>query len=306
MGSSDQDTADVQEFMQSRDALRQLDKETDMREAFGSSRVDFFGRFGAVKWWDKSFEALYHYYSKWILDVEPSEIDSAIMEVKVRAFSPEEAALINNRLLDMGEKLVNALNDRLQQDLVHFAQDEVDAAEKEAEAAYVALAEYRNTNTLVDPTQQSTLQLNLVESLQQKLIDTRNQLAEVDRSSANNPQVPALQRQVSYLEAEISSEMAKTAGDSGSLSTKASKYEKLMFEKEFSEKQLADALTFLATSRDEAQRKELYLKRIVEPETPDYPLEPRRFRCILATFVASFVIWGIITLFVAGVREHHQ
>jgi capsular polysaccharide transport system permease protein len=257
-----------------------------------------------VKWWDKSFENLYRYYSKWILDVETSELDSSIIEVQVKAFSPEEAALINSRLLDMGENLVNVLNDRLQQDLVHFAQLEVDDAEKKAEAAYVALADYRNANKIVDPTQQSTLQLSLVQSLQQKLIDTRNQLAEVTRSSANNPQVPSLERQVNRLESEIQAEMAKTTGAASSFSSKASRYEKLEFEKEFSEKQLTDALSFLDTSRNEAQRKQLYLKRIVEPDAPDFAMEPRRLRNVLATLVTGFVLWGILTLFVAGVREH--
>ena len=164
---------------------------------------------------DKSFEALYRYYSKWILDVENSEIDASIIEVKVRAFSPEEAALVNTKLLDMGEGLVNALNERLQQDLVRYAQAEVDDAEKKAEVAYVALADYRNSNTIVDPSQQSTLQLSLVQSLQQKLIETQNDLAEVTRSSANNPQIPALERQVDRLESEIQAEMAKTTGGQG-------------------------------------------------------------------------------------------
>jgi capsular polysaccharide transport system permease protein len=183
---------------------------------------------------------------------------------------------------------------------------EVDDAEKAAEAAYVALAAYRNANTIVDPTQQSSLQLNLIQTLQEKLIETRNQLAEVTRSSENNPQIPSLQRQVDRLESEIQAEMAKTAGATSSFSSKASRYEKLMFEKDFSEKQLTDALTFLDTSRNEAQRKQLYLKRIVEPDAPDFANEPRRMRNILATMVAGFVIWGVLALFAAGVREHQQ
>lgn len=306
-GSADADIADVEEFIQSRDALRQLIKEADLPGAFGNSKIDFFARFGGgTRWWDRSFEGLYRYYSKRILDVETSELDSSIIEIQVKAFSPEEAALINSKLLDMGETLVNALNERLQQDMVRFAQMEVDDAEKAAEAAYVALAAYRNANTIVDPTQQSSLQLNLIQTLQEKLIETRNQLAEVTRSSENNPQIPSLQRQVDRLESEIQAEMAKTAGATSSFSSKASRYEKLMFEKDFSEKQLTDALTFLDTSRNEAQRKQLYLKRIVEPDAPDFANEPRRMRNILATMVAGFVIWGVLALFAAGVREHQQ
>jgi capsular polysaccharide transport system permease protein len=106
----------------------------------------------------------------------------------VRAFSPEEAFLINSKLLDMGEKLVNTLNERMQRDLVSFSQQEVDLAAKRAEAAYVALATYRNTNTVVDPEHQSSLQLGLALKLQEDLIDTENQLSALSKSVANNPQ----------------------------------------------------------------------------------------------------------------------
>ncbi len=304
--SGNEDMYDVEEFMQSRDALRQLDSDGSLREAYGSGKVDFVSRFGGLSPWDKSFEALFRYYTKKIVEVEPSLASSSILEVHVKAFTPEEAAFINRRLLEMGEKVVNDLNSRLQQDLVRFAQAEVDEAEKKAEVAYVALANYRNTNTIVDPAQQSSIQLGLIESLQQRLIDTRNQLAEVTRASANNPQIPALQKQVDSLESEMSTEMAKTAGSASSLSSKASMYEKLTFEKEFSEKQLADALTFLTNSRNEAQRKELYLKRIVEPNTPDFAMEPRRAKTVLAFFILGMIVWGVITLFVAGAREHQQ
>jgi capsular polysaccharide transport system permease protein len=304
--TADQDTENVQEFIQSRDALRELVTDANIRGAYGDSKIDLFSRFGGLRPWDKSFESLYHYYSKRIVDVEPSLIASSITEIQVKAFTPEEACLINSRLLDMGEKLVNQLNERLEQDLVRFAQNEVDGAEKNAEAAYVALADYRNSNLVVDTDQQSALQLSMVQTLQQKLIDTRSQLAEVTRSSANNPQVPALQNEISGLESEIAAEMAKTAGGANSLSTKASEYDKLTLEKEFSEKELTDALTFLENSRNEAQGKELYLKRIVEPNMPDYPMYPKRITTVLAIVVLSLAIWGIVALFVAGVREHQQ
>jgi capsular polysaccharide transport system permease protein len=304
--SSDDDAANVQVFLQSRDALRQLDTEQDIRDAYGNSKIDLWSRFGGLNPWDKSFESLFRYYSKRIVSVEPSTVSPSIVDVEVRAFTPEEAYLINKRLLEMGEKVVNQLNERLQQDLVHYAQEEVDDAEKNAEATYVALADYRNSHAIVDTSQQSILQLGMIQSLQQKLIETRNQLAELTRSSANNPQVPALQNQIESLESEIAAEMAKTAGGTNSLASKASEYEKLTFERDFREKELSDALGFLETSRNEAQRKELYLKRIVEPDTPDFPMYPTRIRNVLGTLLLGLVLWGILALFVAGVREHQQ
>ena len=49
-----------------------------------------------------------------------------------------------------------------------------------------------------------------------------------------------------------------------------------------------------------------YVERVAQPSLPDDALEPRRLRGILATFVIGLVAWGILTLLLAGVREHRN
>ena len=74
----------------------------------------------------------------------------------------------------------------------------------------------------------------------------------------------------------------------------------------FADKQLAAALTSLEQARNEAQRKQLYLERIVQASLPDVAVEPRRLRNVLATFALGLVAWGVIGMLLAGVREHQQ
>jgi capsular polysaccharide transport system permease protein len=62
----------------------------------------------------------------------------------------------------------------------------------------------------------------------------------------------------------------------------------------------------LEQARNEAQRKQLYLERIVQPNKPDIAIEPQRIRSILTTFVVGLIAWGILSILVAGVREHHD
>jgi capsular polysaccharide transport system permease protein len=75
---------------------------------------------------------------------------------------------------------------------------------------------------------------------------------------------------------------------------------------EFSNKQLASAMVNLESARNEAQRQQIYLERIAEPSRPDAAQEPRRLRGILATFLVGLVAWGVISLLLAGVREHQD
>ena len=62
----------------------------------------------------------------------------------------------------------------------------------------------------------------------------------------------------------------------------------------------------LVLARNEAQRKHLYLERFVEPRLPDYAREPRRLRGVAAVFIFGLVIWGVLTMLVAGIKEHME
>jgi capsular polysaccharide transport system permease protein len=102
----------------------------------------------------------------------------------------------------------------------------------------------------------------------------------------------------------INEENAKILGKSGSLVTKSPAYERLVLERGFADRQLAAAMTALDAARNEAQRKQLYLERLVQPNLPDKAVEPRRIRGVATTFVLGLVVWGVLSLVVAGVREH--
>ena len=58
--------------------------------------------------------------------------------------------------------------------------------------------------------------------------------------------------------------------------------------------------------RAEAQRQQVYLERIAQPSLPDVAQEPRRMRSILSTFLLGLMAWGILSMLVAGVREHQD
>jgi capsular polysaccharide transport system permease protein len=300
---SQDDTYSVHDFMLSRDALKELDAKLALRTSFGSRGVDLFSRFNSLGL-DNSMEALYRYYQKRItIDLDTA---SSISTLKVSAFTPEDAYRINEMLLQMGENLVNQLNERGRQDMIRYARSEVDMAEQKAKDAALALSNYRNKHSVYDPERQSSLQLQQISKLQDELIATQAQLGQVRTFTPDNPQVPALQQRVETLQADISAEMSKVAGGDGSLTKKAAEYERLALERAYADKQLAAALASLGEARNDAERQQLYLGRIVQPSKPDMAMEPRRLRAVLATFLLGMIIWGVLTILIAGIREHRD
>ena len=300
---SQDDTYTVQDFILSRDALKVLDDTLGLGKAFSSPKVDIFSRFAGLPW-DNSFEALHRYYQKKVA----MQLDggSSISTLTVRAFTAEDAFRINQQLLEMSEALVNKLNGRGRQDMIRFATIEVAAAEKKAKAAALALATYRNQKGVIDPERQSAIQLQQIAKMQDELIATQAQLTQLQTFTKNNPQIPSLQQRVQNLRQEIDAETTRVAGGDHSLANKAAEYQRLALEREFADKQLGSALVSLEQARNEAQRKQLYLERIVQPSKPDMAMEPRRIRNILATFILGLIVWGVLTMLLAGVREHQD
>ena len=300
---SQDDSYTVHDYVLSRDALTEINEKLGVAKAFASSEVDIFSRFGGLDF-DSSFEALHRYYQKKV-DMQQDSA-SSISTLTVRAYRAQDAQSINQKLLELSEGLVNRLNERGRQDLIRSAASEVADAESKSKAAAQALSAYRSAKGVVDPERQATVQLQQVAKLQDELIATKTQLAQLKAFTPENPQIQALQLRAKTLQAEMDLETNKVTGGERSLANKAADFQRFALEREFADKQLASALASLELARNEAQRKQVYIERIAQPSLPDVAMEPRRFRGILATFVLGLVAWGILTMLLAGVREHQD
>ncbi len=300
---SQDDTYSVHDYVLSRDALTEIDKKLNTRKAFSSKDVDFFNRFPGLDW-DDSFEAFHKYYKKRVtIDYDTV---SSITVLTVRAFSAEDAKKTNDLLLTMGERLVNNLNDRSRQDLIKFAEQEVQIAEEKTKIAAIALSSFRNNQSVINPEAQSAIQLQGVARIQDELLAAEAQLAQMLQVSPNNSQVPVMRNRVANLRSAISRETAKVAGGGGSLASKSTGYERLVLEKGFADRQLAAAMASLESARSEALRKQLYLERLVQPNLPDHAMEPRRLRGVLTMFVLGLIAWGVLSLLAASILEHRD
>lgn len=291
------------DYIQSRDALRALNRDGSVVKSYSSPRISIFDRFNPLGL-DGSFEALYNYFRKRVgVDYESN---SSITTLTVRAYTPEAAQKFNGQLLGLAEDTVNRLNRRGRIDVIQLSQQEVQDAEEAERRAAVALAQFRNASGIIDPEKQAAVQLQMVSKLQDELIGSRMQLLQLKSIAPENPQIPALQTRVAGLTREIDRQLGFVAGNRKSLSATAANYQRLQLDREFAEKRLAAAMSSLQDAKAESLRKQAYVERIAQPSVPDQAEEPRRLRGIFATFVLGLVAWAILSMLLAGVREHHS
>ncbi len=298
-----EDIYSVHDFMRSRYAVQNINAKMNLRKAFTKPEIDFFSRFNPLGL-DNSLEALFRYYQKHIaIDLNTL---SSISTLSVRSFNADDSYRINELLLQMGEQFINELNDRGRQDLVRFATSEVNIAAQKSKAAAKELSDFRNKQGVFDPEKQSGLQLLQLSKLQDELFATKTQLSQVQAFTPQSPQIPSLKNRMSIIQEAMQSEMANVAGGGRSLTNKAVEYEHLVLEQSIADKQLAAAMISLEQVRSDALRKQLYLERIVPPNKPDIAIEPYRLKSVLSTFFLGLITWSILTMLIAGVREHHD
>jgi len=300
---SQDDTYSVHDYVFSRDALAELDAKLGLRKMFSSDAIDPFARFTSLEW-DLSFESFYKYYRKRV-SIDYDTV-SAISVLTVHAYTAEDARNINALLLRMGERLVNKLNDRSRRDLISVAEKEVKASEDRAKEASLALSGFRSKQSVFDPDRQAAIKLQGTARIEDELLSTEAQLAQLREVSPNNPQIPTLASRAELLRKAIASQNAKVAGPSGSFSAQSSGYDRLLLEKTFAERQLATALASLESARNEAQRQQLYLETLVQPNLPDKAIEPKRLRMVAMVFLLGLLVWGVLSLVVSSVREHTE
>lgn len=300
-GATEESNA-VLEYLESRSAVSDVNRDGYLARAYGGDGIFVLDRFGGLRAANR--ERLYRYYLNKVK--AENETTTQVLHLTVSAFTARDARAINERLLERSEALVNRLSDRARTDALALATREVDEAQARARRSAVALADYRNSSRIIDPEKQAAARLQMVSKLQDELISAQTQLKQMETYTPQATQIPYLRTQVASLQREIAAQTASIAGGAGSLSSTAARYQVLLLDSELAGKQLAATLISLQDARAEARRKRAYVERISDPSLPDYAVEPQRMRGIAATLALGLLTWGILSVLLAGVREHRD
>ncbi|MBB6123740.1 capsule biosynthesis protein [Sphingobium subterraneum] len=301
LSGGQEQTSEVLAYVRSRDALKALETDRAVRPGVAWSHGDFLARFPTLLS-DGSFEGLYKYYDKMVSARLDSETGMAIISAK--AFTAEDAYEINLRLLELSEALINRLNARAQTKGIAEAQKQVDLATDRAKAARIAMAQFRNSQALIDPEKQAVGVIEISNSMIAERAALQAQLDLMQRLTPRNPSIPALRNRINAMSAQIAGQDSRVVGPGNGIASKVGGYENLYVEQEFATQNLNVANAALVQTRAEAQKQQFYLERVVDPNLPDAPMLPKSLINVLVVFAAATCLYFIAWMFVIGVLEH--
>ena len=300
VSASSEDSMIVRDYILSLNMLEQLQAELDLRQHYSSRDIDWLSRLDA----GATDEEFLEYYRN-MVEVLPDS-SSGVTVLRVRAFDPDVARNIARSIVERGEVLINQWSERITEDTLSFARNEVDNAEQSVRRTSTALTKFRNEFRSIDPSQETSAILGIITGLESQLAETRAQLIETTTyMQSDSTQVKQLRNKITALERQINNERNRLAGQSGTELTRLiDGYEPLLLDQKLAEQRYASALTSLETARSEAQRKQRYLIPFVTPALPQAPLEPERLWNIFTVFIGALLVYTIGALVWAAINDH--
>lgn len=304
MASSGTDSLTVQNYINSHDFLRLINQRISLRKEYSSTTHDWWARLPE----DATNEDLLDYWENTIVNVS-FDGASGISILEVTAFEAGMAQKISNEILEISETFINTMSDNARDDALEFAQ-------KEAKNAKLTLDNLRNQITLfsesekvINVEQNAQTEQGIVAELKQKLATAEAEYRKISAYMRQDSlKVRALINDINSIKNQILVQQSRwTNPDAGAGKTVASAVQntaRLTSELTFAEQLYVTALSALKQAEIESKQKQRYLERIVPPHLPDEALKPHRILSAVSFFLASFMIWGVLSLIISSVREH--
>ena len=303
--ASTRDALIIKDFIESREVIERTKDRLDLYKIYAREDKDFLSRLNA----NASIEELVDYWKEKV-NIE-FENSSGIATLSVMAFEPEDTLTIINAVLKESEELVNSLSEKSRQDSLKFARSELTRAEDNLKKARHDLLNFVDKEKALNPEKNVEASLSLVASLQAELASAEAELDTLRKSlHENTPKVRSAINKVSALKRQIKKAQSKINRSNSrkknakSMSAIIADREALMTEQDFAEKAYASALLSLENARINASQNQRYLTVIVKPHLPEKAAKPSQPHDYIVLFLSSLLLWGILGLIIASVKDH--
>jgi capsular polysaccharide transport system permease protein len=301
---SREDTLYLQQYIHSLGLLKRLDAELHLRKHYESESRDILARLRS----SAKQEAFLDYYRNHV-DVVLDDLSSTLT-VRVQGFDPAFAQSLNKAILSESEHFVNELSHKLAREKLGFAEKELARSADRLQAAKADVLAFQAKNKLLDPTIQAQASGALSAEMQSAISKAETELRQL-RTYLNDDayQVQALRSQIKALRAQLAIE-GKRATGSGKQSDKlgllAIEFQGLQMKAQFALDAYKLSLAAVENGRIEATRKLKSMVVIEPPTLPQTAEYPRRLYDLTTILIACLLLYGVVRLVIATVREHQD
>lgn len=304
-GSSSSDTDILYEFLQSQQLVAKINADLNLREIWSRPGVEQDPVFvypggGTIedltKEWGRKVKIYY-------------ESSSGLMDLRVLAFTPEDATAVAEAIYEESSAMINQLSAIAREDAIGYARDELEEVQNQLRDARVNIQAFRNRTQIIDPTLQSQSQSGLIGALETELAQAQIDLQLLnDTARDGDPRIGQTQRRIEAIEKQIAAERSvigieKDSEQSATVADLVGQYEALAVDLEFAQQAYTAARAAYDSARSEARRQSRYLAAHVPPTKAERSEYPQRLNTFGFVTLFLFVAWSFLMLAAYALRD---
>jgi capsular polysaccharide transport system permease protein len=298
---SDKDSLILKAFIESRDMLLFLDERLRLREHVTQPSIDFYSRLDE----DATIEDFHEYYL-WLIEVE-YDTSSKLISFSVQAFDEEFAHSLLQLIVEQSQQFIDRLNEQITREQMRFFDIQIAETESRLKQAKEELIAFQRENRLMTTEGESQTIMATIQTLEQELAQKQSDLsARLQVLDKTAPQLQTLQLDITALESQIVSAKERLTGSSDtSISELDAKFREIQLNLEFITNIYKSNLSALEQARLEAAKRLKFLIVVSQPSTAEQAEYPQQAYIIATAGVILMVLYFVLSLTVAIIREHN-
>lgn len=301
-GSNHQDVLLIQDYLKSPDLIAKLDNALGLKTHYQSQKVDYFSRLAK----DVSREDFIQYYRDH-LTLRLDDI-SGVLTIELQAFDPAFGQRVVELMLKESEAFINKLGHQVALEQLAFVEKEVDRAYQRVQDEKAKVLAFQNSHHLLSPESTSTARLGVVSQIEGELARQQAQLKQLQSYMKETaPAVVSVQARVDALTRQLEQEKARLTGsDKDAMNEVTARYMDVQTQATLAADLYKSGLISLEQARVEAYRKLKHLLVVSQPTLAQDAEYPRRLYNLATIGVILCLLYGLVVMGLATLREHQD
>lgn len=301
-GSNHEDVLLIQDYLNSPDLIAKLDKELGLKAHYQSHKVDYFSRLSG----NVSQEEFVKYYQDH-LALRLDEF-SGVLTIEFQAFDPTFGQQVVSLMLKESEVFINKLGHQVALEQLAFVEKEVDRAYQRVQNEKAKVLDFQNKHNLISPESTSSARLSVVSQIEGELASQQAQLKQLQSYMKDTaPAVISVKARVVALTEQLAQEKARLTGtDQDAMNEVTARYMDVQTQATLAADLYKSGLISLEQARVEAYRKLKHLLVVSQPSLAQEAEYPRRLYNLATIGVLLCLMYGLIVMGLATLREHQD
>lgn len=297
-----QDSKVIETYLTSHEILTKLDKKFQLKEHYQSDEVDFIDRLSDSSTQEEFLEL----YLKRI-EVIYDEL-SGVLHVGFLHTDKTLSQKILLEIITLAEAQLNIYNQINAKKYLAFASDSVEKNKISLDQSIKKLEAYQNQNLVLDPTANAETKNSIISNLEAELVSKTTKLQQIENyMSKDSFEVTNLKNEIKTLKNSLKKTKSELSGnDKERLNLVLFEFERIKNQVEFDKEKYKQSLIQYEIAKTDVDKDAKTLQVIVQANMPDGYSLPDKPLAILNTIIALGLLFGIVSLILAIIKDHKE